>query len=103
MKDELLNKTIGFASDDQAKNLRLTCRSLTPTAEAKAIAWEDCSNPDKGFSSYERSALWSGFWNTKAHDHTKAYFKNYISKINELKDHGDKDYVGCFVGAMCPN
>lgn len=93
---------LGDEKDDIAKNLRITCRALITTADSKAAIFEEASNPKNGLSSYERVALWNGFFTRKSLAITKPFYSQFIAKVPDIADCGNKEFIDGYIENMCP-
>lgn len=61
-KMKVLEEVLGDDKTDQAVNTRAKCMVCLPTAEAKAKAWAEITDPDSQESVYLRQAKISGLY-----------------------------------------
>ena len=80
----------------------MTCESLIPTNEGKAVAWKKAIDTTT-YSAYQRSAIWAGFFTRKSYELTKEYYPLYLEKVREIADLGDKEFIEAFIHQMAPS
>jgi len=83
-KTELLNKVLEGDNSDLASNLRLTCESALPSAEAKAKVWAILTDLNSTESMYQKSARMSGFYAYNQMDEIRPYFAKFYEFLPTL-------------------
>jgi len=76
-KTELLNKILEGDNSDVASNLRLSCESALPSAEAKAKVWAILTDVNSAESRYQKLARMQGFYAFNQLEEIRPYFVKF--------------------------